>query len=207
MIVGLTGGIASGKTFCTDYLSSKYAIHVVDADLLAREVVQVGSEGLAQIRAEFGEVVIADDGSLHRAKMREIMLADTQARHKLNEITHPRVRRLMLERLSQYKYDKATYQIMSVPLLLENKLERYADTVVAVDIDLSTQRERLGSRDGSNEAAMKKIIATQMARDDRLLRTNYVIDNNNDKEATTRQLDALHMVLSKLGEARAYFKS
>lgn len=207
MIVGLTGGIASGKTFCTDYLSSTYAIHVVDADLLAREVVQIGSEGLAQIHAEFGDLVIADDGSLNRAKMREIMLADTQARQKLNEITHPRIRQLMQDRLAQYAYDKAHYQIMSVPLLLENKLECYADLVVVVDVDQNTQLSRLQSRDGGDEIAVRKMLATQMSRDARIIRANYVIDNSCGKAETTQQLDNLHRILCHLGTVRHSMRS
>ena len=199
MIIGLTGGIASGKTFCTDYLSSAYSIHVVDADILAREVVQVGSEGLKQIRIEFGEAVISDDGSLNRARMREMMLADSQVRQKLNEIIHPRVRQLMQDRLAQYQYKQSNYQIMSVPLLLENKLERYADLVVVVDVDKSTQIERLQSRDGSDSIAARKMMAAQMAREARLAHANYVVDNSLSKNATIEQLDDLHSVLSRLG--------
>ena len=202
MIVGLTGGIASGKTFCTDYLSATYAAHVVDADLLAREVVQIGSEGLAEIRATFGEAVIADDGSLNRGKMREVMLADTEARQKLNEITHPRVRQLMQDRLAQYQYSELNYQIMSVPLLLENKLERYADVVVVVDVDRATQIERLQSRDGSDSAAVSRMIAAQMAREARLARANYVIDNSSSKQETIKQLDHLHQVLCRLASMK-----
>ncbi|MBV7435429.1 dephospho-CoA kinase [Cardiobacteriaceae bacterium TAE3-ERU3] len=207
MIVGLTGGIASGKTFCTDYLSSTYAIHIVDADLLAREVVQIGSEGLAQIRAEFGDIVITDDGSLNRAKMREIMIADAQARQKLNEITHPRVRQLMRDRLAQYTYDEANYQIMSVPLLLENKLERYADVVVVIDVDRDTQIKRLHSRDGSDATVASKMLAAQTSREGRITRANYVIDNSRGKSETTQQLDSLHQILCGLGAVRCGTRS
>lgn len=195
MILGLTGGIASGKSFCSDYLADHYGVHVVDADMLAREVVQAGSEGLASIVDAFGERVLCADGNLNRPLMREIMLAEPTARAQLNAIVHPRVRELMIHRLAEYHYDENAYQIMSVPLLLENGLEKYADAVVVIDVDLQTQMNRLRARDNADDAAIQRMIKIQMARQDRIARAHFVIDNAGSMSLTQRQLDELHHIM------------
>lgn len=197
MIVGLTGGIASGKTYCTDYLAQQFAIRIIDADLIAREVVAPGSEGLAAISAAFGHDVLHADGSLNRGKMRQIMLADDQARLKLNAIIHPRVRHTMLARL-QSDTPSDSYQIMSVPLLLENGLQQYSDVVVVIDVTKATQLRRLQQRDQTDSQAAQRMLNVQMSRAQRLCHAHFIIDNNGTKHHTQQQLRQLHQQLMAL---------
>ncbi|UJF23708.1 dephospho-CoA kinase [Suttonella sp. R2A3] len=191
MIVGLTGGIASGKTFCSDYLHNQYDAAVVDADVIAREVVQPGSEGLSAIVTAFGAQVLNTQGALDRAKLRAMMLADDAVREALNTITHPRIRTLMLERIEQ-SAGAQPYQILSVPLLFENHLHLHCQAVVVIDVDEATQLTRAMARDGAEESAIRRMLAAQLSRFDRLRQTNFVIDNGGSRQASEQQLDRLH---------------
>lgn len=191
MIIGLTGGIASGKTFCSDYLQTQHGVAVIDADVLAREVVAPGSDGLHAIVAAFGNTVLNEHGTLNRAKLRAMMLADDAVREQLNAITHPRIRALMLER-SQQPLGGAPYRILSAPLLLENQLQKHCQAVVVVDVDEQAQLSRAMARDGADAASIKRMLTAQLPRLERLRQANFVIDNSGVRTKTMQQLDDLH---------------
>lgn len=196
MILGLTGGIASGKTFCSDYLQEQYQIAVVDADVIARNVLSAGSFGLEKVVATFGRQILQTDGSLNRAALRAIVFADDDARLQLNAITHPLIRQDIIVALD--KVSRKPYAILSAPLLLENALERYCQAVLVVDVSLELQLLRGSQRDNQSQTALEKIIATQISRADRLAQAHYIVDNSQTRQHTSRQLDLIHQHLLRL---------
>lgn len=186
--IGLTGGIASGKTTVAD-MFAELGVPVIDTDLIAREVVRPGTPALAEIRDEFGTAVIADDGGLDRAAMRRIVFSDDARRRRLEAIVHPRIRdatALASERA------QGPYQLIVVPLLVESPLRHAMDRILAIDCDEDTQVERLRARDGESEAAARKILAAQASRAERLAIADDVILNEGDLDSTRRQVEDLH---------------
>jgi dephospho-CoA kinase len=187
-IVGLTGGIGSGKTTVSD-LFKEFHVDVVDADVVARDVVEPGSDGLSQVTALFGKDVLTTSGELDRSKLRELIFADTSAKDKLTAILHPLIRE---EMLNQLRDTQSQYCILSAPLLFENKLHEWTNRSLAVDVDENTQKTRTLQRDGGNRATIEAIIASQISRENRLALADDVIDNNQDRAALTKQVNELH---------------
>ncbi len=194
--VGVTGGIGSGKTALTDRLAS-HGITIVDADLVAREVVAPGSEALALIAERHGENILQDDGSLDRAALRRIVFADEHERQWLESITHPRIGALMAERLAAAT---EAYVVLSSPLLLEGSQRTLVDHVVVVDVPEAVQVQRTMIRDDNSEALVKSIMAAQLPRDERLRRADRVVDNSGSLEDLMREADALHQDLLALAK-------
>lgn len=188
-IVALTGGIGSGKSAAARYFACR-GIEVIDADLLAREAVAPGSEGLAEVVAAFGTGVLTDEGAIDRPALRQLVFNDDEARQRLNAILHPRIaertRQLMAEADSPYV-------IWMVPLLVENRLWHHADRVVVVDLPESLQRQRAAARDGVDEAQIDAIIAAQANRQQRLAVANDIIDNSGQPAELCPQVAALHL--------------
>lgn len=187
-VVGISGGIGSGKTTVTD-LFAKFGVEVIDADVIAREVVEPGKPALKAIVAKFGESVLDQSGYLDRAKLRSIVFADVDTKNWLNQLLHPAIRKQMLLQTQQAK---STYCLLSVPLLVENKLYEQVNRVVIVDLDEQTQLQRTLLRDKTNEQQIRAIMNAQATRQQRLAVADDVIDNNGKAESLSKQVDALH---------------
>ena len=187
MRIGLTGGIASGKSTVAE-LFTGLGVPVIDTDIIAREVVLPGQPALAEIRDAFGDAVF-EDGVLNRAAMRQQIFADNDARRRLEAILHPRIRQ---ETIKQANASGGDYQLIVVPLLTESPLRDYVDRILVVDCDEETQIERLLARDAETEDQARRILATQASRDERLAIADDVIHNDTSIEATSSQVSALH---------------
>ncbi len=193
-VVGITGGIGSGKTTVTD-LFAKYAIEVIDADVIAREVVEPGTPALKAIINKFGQSVLDESDSLDRAKLRSLVFNDIEVKNWLNQLLHPAIRRQMLLQTQQAKSD---YCLLSVPLLVENKLNEQVDRVVIVDVDEPTQLQRTLLRDKTNEKQIRAIMSAQATRQQRLEVADDVIDNNGGTDALFKQVFQLHQYYLQL---------
>lgn len=198
LLIGLTGGIASGKSLVASRLSELGAHHI-DADALAREVVAPGSAGLAEIVQEFGTAVLLDDGSLDRAALGAIVFSDAEARAKLNAITHPRVRDLVAERVAAAEAsDPDAIVVYDVPLLAEADpgSRPRLDSVVVVHADTETRVRRMVEHRGmSREEAMHR-INSQATDSERLAIADVVLDNHGTTDALLAQVDELWSALS-----------
>lgn len=201
MRVGLTGGIASGKSTVADLFAAK-GVPVLDTDLIARYVVRPGSEGLKRVVAEFGRDVLAEDGSLDRRKLREQIFADDKARARLEAILHP----LILSRLATASGDAGgAYQIHVIPLLVETGMQQAVDRVLVVDCGEDVQIARLVARDAEDDASARRIIAAQIDRRRRLAAADDVIVNDgraSDLGALVDELDRFYRELAE-GDDRA----
>jgi dephospho-CoA kinase len=185
-LIGLTGGIASGKS-TVGRLLQRAGVDVIDADVLAREAVAVGSVGLDAIRARFGDVVIAADGSLDRQALGAIVFADESARRDLNAIVHPEVARRAADRLASLRDRGVDVAVYEVPLLFENGLDAMMDATILVACPEDVQLQRLMARDGlSNDAAHAR-IASQMPLEEKRRRAGFVIENDGSLDALAAQ--------------------
>ena len=177
-VVAITGGIGSGKTTIANQFA-ELGVDVVDADVIAREVVEPGTPALAAIADHFGPDVITPDGQLDRRRLREQVFSDPSAKAWLNALLHPLIRSEMQR---QCAAARSPYCLLVVPLLVENKLTGLANRVLVVDVDEATQIERTCRRDGVTSEQAKAIIAAQASRSERLAAADDVIENANDSE-------------------------
>lgn len=175
LVIGLTGGIGSGKTTVSNQLAA-YGITVVDADVVSREVVAIGSTGLAEIVRHFGQAILLDDGQLNRTKLRELIFQSEKNKQWLNALLHPLIRENILEQL---KNATSPYCVLSAPLLFENNLQQYTNRNLLIDVDLETQINRTTHRDQISIEQVKAIIASQMPRKEKLALADDIIDNTN----------------------------
>ncbi len=187
-IVGLTGGIASGKSTVADFFA-KLGVPIVDTDVIAREVVFPGSPALEDIRSLFGVSVIAADGSLDRRALRDIVFGNNQKRLQLEAILHPRIRD---EADRQASAVTGPYVIIVVPLLFESPMREMMDRILVVDCDEETQLKRLLLRDNESEEQARRMIATQASREDRLSIADDVVTNNGGRNSVRDAVDDLH---------------
>jgi dephospho-CoA kinase len=188
-IVGLTGGIGSGKTTVSD-MFVELNIDIVDADIVAREVVGPGSSALTAIREYFGSEYITAQQQLDRHKLRSRIFSNTEDKLWLNNLLHPLIRQEMLAQLAAAQ---SNYCILVAPLLLENGLNKLVNKVLVVDVKESCQLERTVARDSSSSTEVKRIIASQMNRKERLSFADDIIDNQeSNKEAVRQQVYNLH---------------
>lgn len=188
LVVGVTGGIGSGKTAATDRFQS-HGITVVDADLAARVVVEPGRPALLSIAEHFGAHVIAADGNLDRAALRALVFNDLAQRQWLEQLTHPLIGE---EILNQLAASTSTYTILASPLLLETSQGALCSITVVVDVPEAVQLTRTMARDDNDEAQVKRIMAAQIPRQERLNRADNVIDNSGSLADLHRQVDTLH---------------
>lgn len=195
--VALTGGIASGKTTVSNAFSA-LGVPIADADILARQAVAIDSPGLRQVTERFGVGILQADGSLNRAKLREIIFSDNNARADLESIVHPEVRRLTNELIEKFEQTGHPYCLIVVPLLVETGQQNRYDHIVVVDVAVEVQISRLQSRDGGTVDDAKKILNSQASRQDRLAIADNVITNNGDINDIHEQVKDLHEVLMKL---------
>ncbi|MEX0385531.1 dephospho-CoA kinase [Spiribacter onubensis] len=188
LVVGLTGGIASGKTAVSDRFAALGAA-VIDTDQLAREVVAPGTEGLAAVRERFGAAVIDARGELDRRALRERIFSDQAARRDLEAITHPRIRARVTQRLAEAE---APYAIVVVPLLVEAGWAESYDRILVVDAEPSKQRERLMARDHVDRAQADRALASQTQRERRLALADDVIVNDGTPDELDARVQTLH---------------
>ena len=196
-IVGVTGGIGSGKTTVTDAFAT-FGIDVIDADVIARDVVKPGSEALEHIHARFGEAVLHADGSLNRAWLRQTIFSNPADKTWLNQLLHPRIRTHIA---SQLQAAKSPYAILSAPLLLENQLTYLTDRVLVVDVDENTQIERTMQRDDNNQAQVQAIIDAQMPRHERCAAADDIVNNDGTLDDVYDQVQKLHRTYLKRAAA------
>jgi len=180
-LIGLTGGIASGKSTVAA-IFERLGAQVVDADLLAREVVAPGEEALERIAAAFGAGVLTPDGALNRAALGEKVFADQAARRTLEEITHPAIRQRAEKRLARLRAAGVATAFYVAPLLIEAGVAARMDEVWVVYLDHATQLERLMARDGLTAAAAEARIASQMPMEEKKRLARIVIDNRGSRE-------------------------
>ena len=186
--VGLTGGIASGKSLVAN-MFAKLGAEIVDADQIAREVVSPGEPALSAIRDAFGAQVLNSRGELDRASLRKLVFADADKRRTLDALLHPLIRARLLARLGEVR---RPYAIIAVPLLVETDFAALVDRVAVVDCPEPMQLERLMRRDAIPRTEAVAMIAAQADRATRLRAAHDVIDNSGDVEATRRQVALLH---------------
>jgi dephospho-CoA kinase len=188
-VLGLTGGIGSGKSMVAQMFARLGAV-VIDADQVAREVVEPGQPALQEIAAAFGGDVILPDGHLDRPKLAEIIFADAAERAKLDAITHPRIRTRMDESIKARRSGPGVL-IVDIPLLYENGRRTTVEKVIVVWVDPQTQLRRIRQRDGLSAEAAHQRIAAQMPLEAKRARADHVIDNSGTREDTRRQVEAI----------------
>jgi dephospho-CoA kinase len=200
LLVGLTGGLATGKSTVSAILRSLGCI-IIDADVLAREVVEPGQPALAAIAQEFGAEVLQADGSLDRKRLGAIVFADPARRRRLEAITHPAIRDRYLSQLAALEAQGFEgIVVWDAPEMIESGGYQHVDELVVVVTDAATQRTRALSRDGDRADAERK-IASQMPLADKAALADFVIDNSGTREETEARTRAVHAAL--LAEQRA----
>lgn len=187
-VVGLTGGIGSGKTTVANLFSAE-GITLVDADIVAREVVAPGSKGLEAIVTHFGAEILTPEGELDRAKLRQRIFSHPEEREWLNQLLHPMIRQ---EMLAQVEKATSAYVIMVVPLLFENGLDRLVNRTLVVDISPELQINRTVKRDNVDASQVNNIIISQCSRSEKLARADDIIDNQGEISTLKREVLALH---------------
>lgn len=186
--IGLTGGIATGKSTVAELLR-RLGAQVIDADAAAREVVAPGTEGLARITARFGAGVLASDGSLQRAALGALVFADAAARADLEAITHPLIRLVMAQQIAEAQSASVPLVAVDIPLLYESHREADFDGVLLVYCTAAVQRNRLRQREGLSATAIEQRLAAQLPIDDKRDRARWLIDNSGTRSETSAQVN------------------
>ncbi len=200
MRIGLTGGIASGKSTAARFFGA-LGVPILDSDQVAREVVEPGQPPLERLVERFGRGILTADGHLDRPALREIVFSDPKARADLENLTHPAIGAALEARSAAAG---GPYQILVIPLLVEKNLAAHVDRVLVVDCDEELQIRRLHARDGSTRAQAQAILDAQVSRAARLKAAADVISNDADMSAVQAQVAALHArYLGLAGAARA----
>lgn len=196
-VVGVSGGIGSGKTTVTN-LFLNLGVEVIDADVIAREVVESGTPALQAIVTKWGQTVINQNGSLNRTKLRELVFANDENKTWLNNLLHPIIRQEMQR---QVRDAKSAYCILSIPLLVENKLSDMVNRILIVDVSEETQLQRTMLRDNSSAELILTIMRSQASREQRLAVADDVIENNagpKELNEKVRQLHQHYLALSQI---------
>ncbi len=192
MVIGLTGGIASGKSLVASRFIA-LGVPLLEADDVAREVVEPGTPALERIAERFGPEVISADGALDRRKLRHIVFSDPDALKQLEAITHPPMR----QRISAWiSTQNSAYCVLSAAIMVESGLDKLVDRILLVDVPEAVQLQRLQSRDGIDETLARQMMASQSSRAARLEAADDVIVNDGDMEQTLARVDALHQRFS-----------
>ncbi len=199
LLVGLTGGIASGKTLVSDAFSA-LGVPIVDADLIAREVVAPGSEGLQGLVKLFGQHIVTETGELDRASLRQIIFEQNTARAKVDALLHPMIGAVTATRIDALRSAQHAYVVHAIPLLVETQQADRYDRIVVVDVPVETQIARLMRRDDTSREDAERIIYAQASREDRLAIADDVIDNTGDEANTVAQVHKLHAFYSQPNE-------
>lgn len=198
LTVGLTGGIASGKTAVSDRFAC-YGVPVIDTDVIARELVEPGQPALTEIAAEFGPECLDSAGRLNRAALRAQVFADTAGRRRLEAILHPRIRAVAQERIATLT---APYGLLVIPLLAETGMTDLVDRVLVVDVSEAEQIRRVMARDRIDETQARRILAAQASRSQRLALANEVLENSSDFESLELRIADLHQHYLRIAAGR-----
>ena len=201
-VVGLTGGIGSGKSAAAT-IFAKLGVTVVNADSVARDIVEPGSEALKAIANRFGQSILLNNGHLDRAALREKIFSDAEssntAKQWLEDLTHPLIRQRIIEQLNKQKIEsEADYRILESPLLMETDQHKLVDRLLLIDIPKSLQIERTMARDHNSKEQVDAIIAAQMSREDKKLLANDQIENTGTLADLKQQVLALHTQYQQL---------
>ncbi|MGF1692833.1 dephospho-CoA kinase [Photobacterium kagoshimensis] len=188
MVVGLTGGIGSGKTTVANLFAS-YGIDIIDADIIARDVVAPGSEGLKAIELKLGADILLTDGQLNRSKLRELIFSQPQLKSWLDDLLHPLIRQRMLVQIGD---SQSAYCLLVIPLMVENGLQSLTHRLLVVDVEESVQIARTLQRDNVSEQQVKNILAAQASRTERNAAADDIISNNGDSSALPEKVAHLH---------------
>ena len=188
MLVGLTGGIGSGKSAAADYFQT-LGIDVVDADLASRTVVEPGQPALEKIAEHFGSNILDPHGQLDRAALRKKVFSDVAERKWLQQLLHPLINNYLVE---QVNAAHSGYCLLVNPLLIESGQQQWCDIVVVVDVPVATQLSRTMARDDNTREQVQAIIDAQTSRDKRLNAADYVVTNDQDLGFLHHQIDTLH---------------
>ena len=188
MIIGLTGGIGSGKSAAANFFQNE-GISVIDTDQLARKVIEKDSHGYSKVLDSFGTDILDNDKSIDRAKLREEVFHNNEKRKILESITHPLVRELLAQKISNAT---SPYSIIMVPLIFETNSAKNYDRVLVIDCDVEIQLERAMARDENSADLIQKIIDSQCSRSERLSIANDVIPNNHSIEDLQKRSLAMH---------------
>lgn len=187
LVIGLTGSIGTGKSTIANKMI-ELGIPIVDADLIAREVVEPGREAHQKIVERFGQAILHEDQTLNRPALGEIVFSDETKRQQLNEIIHPAIRKEMLMQRDAYIAENVPVLVMDIPLLFESKLTHYVEKIIVVYVSEETQLARVMARDESTEEAALQRINTQIPVKEKAEQADAVIDNNGTREASYEQL-------------------
>ena len=190
MIIGLTGSIASGKSTVSAMLKQK-GFPIVDADEIARLVVEPGTDVIKEIGETFGQEVLNQDGSLNREKLGELIFSNPSEREKLNAIIHPAIRTEMHRQKDEWLSSGAQIVIMDIPLLFESKLQHFVDKIIVVSVTPEIQKQRLMSRNNLSEIEASNRIQSQLPMEVKEQGADAVIHNNGTVEATEKQLEII----------------
>jgi dephospho-CoA kinase len=199
LVIGITGGIGSGKTAATDAFAA-LGITVVDADLVARDVVKPGQPALSAIATHFGDHILLADGNLDRKALREIIFRQPVAKQWLEALLHPLIRE---EIKSQLRHSGSAYTLLSSPLLLETDQQTLCHRVLVIDAPESLQLSRTMTRDSSSAETIKAIMASQMGRQQRLAKADDIIVNDGDLSALHDAVQAMHETYLELSSEKA----
>jgi len=196
-VVAITGGIGSGKTTVANTFQNNHGISIVDADVIAREVVEPNTKGLMAITDHFGPSILLPNGQLNRAELRQRIFSNPTEKEWLNNLLHPLIREQMQHQLS---LSTSCYTLLVVPLLVENKLQYLANRVLVVDVLEQTQINRTANRDRVNIEQIKAVLASQVSREERLAIADDVINNDHTIYNLDSEIALLHnqyLLLSK----------
>ncbi len=188
LVVGLTGGIGSGKTAVSDRFAH-YGVPVIDTDLIARKLVEPGQPALAEIAAEFGPECLDNEGRLNRAHLRQRVFADEASRRRLEAILHPRIHVVARERIAALT---TPYCLLVIPLLAETGMTDLVDRVLVVDVSEAEQIRRVMARDRIDETQAQRILVAQASRSQRLALADEVVENSGDFASLEQQIADLH---------------
>lgn len=195
-IYGLTGGIAAGKSTVAR-LFQELGASVLDADQLAREVVLPGTEGLAEIRAAFGEEVLSEDGTLDRKKLGALVFGDDAKRRVLEQITHPRIAERSMQRMAEIATSDAPYGLYEAALLVEKGTHKMMAGLIVVAASDAIQEARVMARDGLDAAGARARVASQMPQSEKVAVADWVIWNDGDKEALKARVLEVHQAITQ----------
>lgn len=196
LVVGLTGGIGSGKSAASAQFEA-LGRPIIDADIIAREVVEPGEAALTKIVEQFGPAILSDNGTLDRAHLRETVFSDTKSREWLEQLLHPIIRHRIMDKIESYQ-GMTPFVILASPLLLETDQHKMVDHVVVIDLPENLQVERAASRDANNEEQIKRIMAAQLSRQARLDLADSVLENGSTLDNLKNQIKLLDIKLREL---------
>jgi len=199
-VIGLTGGIATGKSVVASLLHELGA-KIVDADELAREVVRPGQQAWKDIVASFGSDILHRDQTINREKLRKIVFNDVEARNKLNFITHSHIRKLAQDRIARLVADGTEVTVYMAPLLFENKVHLWLRPVILVTCDLAIQKKRLRERDGLSEEEIENHLHAQMHLEEKKKLADIVIDNSGELDDLKRQVNKVWEEIKAISHA------